>query len=66
MTYSTKQGDMFDSISYERLGSCRYTPLLIKKNPAFADVFVFDAGVELELPEAEQKKATVKLPPWKR
>ena len=67
MTYTTKAGDMFDSIAYERLGSCRYTPLLIKNNPAQAENFVFNAGVELELPTIEQKNTTTaKLPPWKK
>lgn len=38
---------------------------LIAANPQYSDVLIFDAGIELIVPEIEE--ATIySLPPWKR
>ena len=65
MKYVTQMGDTWDSIAYNRLGSCRYTQDLINANREYIDIFIFSAGTELELPEIE-KKSTVKVPAWKK
>jgi len=64
-TYTTVQGDMWDSIAYKQLGDIYYTDKLLNLNPAYCDMFVFPAGIVLQLPE---KMAHVEesLPPWKR
>ena len=64
-TYTTIQGDMWDSIAYKTMGSTDYTGALIVKNRAHADTYIFPAGVVLTLPEAETVTSDT-LPPWKR
>lgn len=63
MTYSTISGDSWDMISFKAYGSERYVPELIAANPQFVATFIFDAGIELELPDLETK--TNSILPWK-
>ena len=65
-TYVTKQGDMFDNIAYEQLGSCKYVEALINANRQYVDVYIFDSGVELILHDIEAENKAKKLPPWRR
>lgn len=64
-TYTTVQGDMWDSIAYCLLGSTRHTDKLIDLNRAYREYFVFPAGITLVLPVIE-KEINDSLPPWKR
>lgn len=64
-TYTTKSGDMWDSIAYSQLGSTSYTNLLINANLQYRDVYIFQSGAVLILPEIERKVSN-QLPPWKR
>lgn len=64
-TYTTKQGDMWDSICYKALGDERYMDALMALNLANKDTFIFPAGVVLTLPDVETKVLDT-LPPWKQ
>ena len=64
MTYTTKSGDSFDLISYQQLGSEKFTPQLIAANPKHVATFIFGAGVELIIPTIETQ-VTTRKPPWK-
>lgn len=66
-TYKTVQGDMWDSIAYQQLGSERYADKLMQLNQQYRDVYIFSAGVVLNLPEIERKASSAdNLPPWKK
>lgn len=67
-TYTTVQGDMWDSIAYRQLGSVAYTDLLIRQNIQCHDIYIFPAGIVLELPEvdATTDSNVDTLPPWKQ
>ena len=65
-TYTTIQGDTWDSIAYAQLGSEMYTHLLIEANLAYKDVYIFTDGVVLNIPDINTDTVAVKLPPWKR
>lgn len=65
MTYTTRSGDMWDSIAYEQLGSTDYADRLMNLNQQYRDIYLFPAGIVLELPEAERQINSA-LPPWKR
>ena len=65
MIYTTKQGDMWDSVAYEQMGSGDYTGSLMEANPGFLNTFVFSAGVELTIPEIPPATAA-DLPPWRK
>lgn len=67
-TYTTVQGDMWDSIAYCQLGSVAYTDLLIRQNIQYHDIYIFPAGIVLDLPEVDTTadSAADTLPPWKQ
>ena len=65
MTYTTKQGDMWDGIAKEQLGDEKYTDKLIAENPEYRKVYIFSAGVELKLPDISKYSAADDMPPWK-
>ena len=56
-TYTTIQGDMWDSIAY--------TDRLMNANLQYLSYYRFPAGIVLTLPEVP-KKVSNSLPPWKR
>ena len=64
--YVTKQGDMWDAISYSQLGSVKYTDALMNANREYLGVFVFSFGIELILPDVSTTVTESDMPPWKR
>lgn len=64
-TYTTVQGDMWDSIAYKRMGDVSYTDELMRLNQKHLDLYVFPVGVVLALPEPKES-VSGSLPPWKR
>lgn len=66
-TYTTKQGDMWDSIAFRELGSCSYTDDLMNVNQDKLTYFSFPAGIELNLPDIETDELiSESTPPWKK
>lgn len=64
-TYTTVQGDMWDSIAHAQLGGAKQMGALLRANPDLRGYYIFPAGVVLKLPEVEEN-VTPALPPWKR
>lgn len=64
MKYTTVQGDTWDGIAFTQLGSCDHTSDLMRLNGKHLGLISFPAGIELELPEVEDRPAPT-LPPWK-
>lgn len=64
-TYTTVQGDMWDSIAFTQLGDTDYTDRLMRLNRQYLMYYTFPAGIVLVLPEPERKISDT-LPPWKR
>ncbi len=66
-TYTTIQGDMWDSIARKQLGDVHHTDRLMRANRQYLGYYTFPAGIVLTLPEIPQSgSASVSLPPWKR
>ena len=64
-TYTTIQGDMWDSIAFSQLGSVAYTDKLMNLNPQHLGYYTFPTGIVLKLPDpVEEVNAT--MPPWKQ
>ena len=63
--YTTVAGDMWDMIALKIMGSENYTSDLIEANLEHINTVVFNAGVELVIPEIKAAKLS-SLPPWKR
>lgn len=67
MTYITKSGDTWDSIAKEVYGSEMKADTLMKANLDYIEIYRFDSGTELAVPELEEETVTDdSLPPWKR
>ena len=64
-TYTTVQGDMWDSIAYNQMGDVNYTDALMNLNTQYRNYCVFPAGITLVLPE-KKENVSDSLPPWKR
>lgn len=64
-TYTTVQGDMWDSIAYAQLGDVAHTDKLINANLQYREFYTFPAGIVLVLPEIRNMVSSA-LPPWKK
>ncbi len=64
-TYTTIQGDMWDSIAYAQLGDAAHTDKLMNANLQYREYYIFPAGITLVLPEIAEKTSH-SLPPWKQ
>ena len=64
-TYTTIQGDMWDSIAYKVYGSEAGINTLLEANQEYADVVVFSANIALQVPEYIAPESS-RLPPWRR
>lgn len=65
MIYKTVQGDMWDSIAYKLYGDVNRVDVLIAANPQYRKIYIFSAGIELEIPDIEENMTPNGLPPWK-
>lgn len=64
-TYTTIQGDMWDSIAYSQLGDVAYTDKLMNLNQKYREYYIFPAGIVLTLPDPTEETSDA-LPPWKQ
>lgn len=64
-TYTTQQGDAWDAIAYKVYGSTSYTGHLMQANFPLLDIFVFDAGMVLQVPDLPAEDDTAALPIWR-
>ena len=64
-TYTTVQGDMWDSIAFAQLGSVDHTDKLMNANLRYREIYIFPAGIVLTLPEIPEQ-ADNSLPPWQK
>lgn len=64
-TYTTVQGDMWDSVSKTVYGTEAGMTKLLEANEAYRNFVVFPAGLLLIIPDYEPPK-TDRLPPWRR
>lgn len=64
-TYTTVQGDMWDSIAYKLYGTESAMNVLLRANEAYMETVVFPAGVTLTVPDYTPP-LTDRLPPWRR
>lgn len=67
-TYTTVQGDMWDSISFKFYGSDKYIDRLIEANFKYREEAVFSAGIVLNIPKITDSlnyDSDFKKPSWK-
>ena len=61
--YITSQGDMWDKIAFEQMGSEDYMGDLIQCNYDLIDYVIFPAGIEVVIPEIDDTQ--IEVPSWK-
>ena len=64
-TYTTKSGDMWDSIAKEQMGNEKYMSLLVSANENYSETIIFNAGVILNIPDIEEEIPQY-IPPWRK
>lgn len=64
-TYTTHQGDAWDSIAFRLWGEERLAHKLMQANPQHMDVLLFPAGMLLQVPEITKPPKKMDLPPWR-
>lgn len=64
-TYTTIQGDMWDSIAYKLYGTESALNVLLSANQSYTSIVVFPAGIVLVVPDYTAP-ITSTLPPWRR
>ena len=64
-TYTTIQGDMWDSISFKALGSTEFVDRIMALNTQYIGYYVFPAGIVIQLPIITPGDSVTSLPPWK-
>ena len=64
-TYTTIQGDMWDSIALSQLGDTKYADLLMKANMQYRNTYIFSDGIVLNIPDVDRTSLS-DTPPWKR
>lgn len=64
-SYTTMQGDMWDTIAWKTMGSTEQVGELMKQNRAYLDYYTFPAGIVLSIPEIATEQSST-LPPWKQ
>ena len=66
-TYTTTQGDMWDSIAKQAYGTETAMDQLMRANPDLLQAAVFGAGVQSLLPQiSAQEAASTAVPPWRK
>lgn len=61
--YVTKQGDTWDKVAYETLGSEYLLPLLLEANYRYRNVVIFSGDVTLTIPDIDTSEVTER-PDW--
>lgn len=63
--YTTIAGDTYDILALDVYNDELLAAEIIRANPDYSGVLVFDAGVQLWVPYIEER-APATLPPWRR
>lgn len=63
--FTTTQGQAWDQVALERLGSEKQMSALLPVNPDEMDALLFSGEVSVAVPEVKPLAAK-SLPPWKR
>lgn len=65
-THITVQGDTFDGLALKYYDDEKQASAIITANLDYCDTLIFDAGVELVIPDAAELTLPETLPPWRR
>ena len=65
-TYTTKQGDMWDTIAMSQYDSLAAMSALMYANTQYIGTYIFPSGVVLNIPDIDDENNILSsdLPPW--
>jgi phage tail protein X len=63
-TYTTISGEQWDQIAKKAYGDEHYAGKLMEANPDKIEIFQFDAGTVLQVPDLDTEEDGF-LPPWR-
>lgn len=64
--YTARAGDTWDQISYMAyMYTERYADLVLKANPEYSDVVIFEGGEVVKVPIVDTVDTPETLPPWR-
>lgn len=66
MEYVTEYGDTFDSMAFQFYYDEMLSSEIIKANPDYADVLMFEDSVTLQIPVFDTSATPETLPPWRK
>ena len=66
MDYKTSHGDTWDSVAFAAYDSEFMSSVLIQANPAYCDVIIFDAGIDLRIPIFDSTATAQDAAPWRQ
>ena len=64
--YATRLGDTFDRLALQAYNDEKMAGEIIKANPDYADVLIFEGAVLLRIPVFENAVQSEILAPWRR
>lgn len=64
--YITRHGDTFDELALQVYNDEKMASYIIKENPDYADVLIFEEEVELIIPIFDGVQSSQTLAPWRR
>ena len=65
-THITVEGDTFDSLALQYYNDEKLASVIIQANLDYCDTLIFEAGIELTIPEVTTVALPGTLPPWRR
>lgn len=66
LEYITEAGDTFDSLAFQFYYDEMQASEIIKANPDYCDVLIFEDAVKLKIPVFDNVTTPDTLPPWRR
>ena len=66
ISYTTRRGDTFDELALQVYDNEKMASCIIKENPDYSDVLIFEEEVELRIPLFDEVKTPETLAPWRR
>lgn len=66
LEYETENGDTFDSLAFQFYTNEQLSSEIIKANPDYCDVLIFEDAVRLRIPVFDTVSTPDTLPPWRK
>lgn len=64
--YTTRLGDTFDELALQVYNDEKLASCIIRENPDYADVLIFEEQVALKIPVFDETETPETLAPWRR